>query len=48
MRRPSVDSLQYLKLLLTTALLVFAFPLLLWHFWVHPHDAAHQAMGGAF
>jgi hypothetical protein len=46
--KPSPESLQYIKLLLTTALLVLAFPLLVMHFLRHPHDAAHQAMGGAF
>ena len=44
---PSAEKLQYLKLLLTTALLVLAFPLLLWHFLEHPRDAGdHLAAGG--
>jgi hypothetical protein len=46
-RLPSTERLQYVKLLLTTALLVLAFPLFLWHFVAHPHDAgAHLASGG--
>lgn len=39
------ETLEYVRLLLTTALLVLAVPLLLIHFLEHPHDAAPTLAG---
>jgi hypothetical protein len=46
-RLPSKDQLEYVRLLLTCALLCIAFPLVLFHIWREPGHAADRVLGGA-